>query len=88
MEELQDSLRCEPAADGTEEGAPVAAKPSSPDGLALSQRRLGFLKGQLTVPDDINTMFAEEIEELFYGPEALHKFDGLAKDATNAASRS
>ena len=29
--------------------------------------RLGFLKGQIVVPDDIKTPFAEEIEEMFYG---------------------
>jgi prevent-host-death family protein len=30
-------------------------------------RRLGFLAGQISVPDDFDTMFAEEIEEMFYG---------------------
>jgi len=39
------------------------------------------MKGQFTVPDDIETMFAEEIEEMFYGPEALNKFDRVAKAA-------
>lgn len=29
--------------------------------------RIGFLKGQVTVPDDFDTMFQEEIEEMFYG---------------------
>lgn len=29
--------------------------------------RLGFLKGQFKVPDDIKTMFKDEIEEMFYG---------------------
>jgi len=33
----------------------------------LGPRRLGFLKGQMTVPDDIKTMFKEEIEDMFYG---------------------
>ncbi len=32
-------------------------------------RRIGFLKGQITVPDDIKTPFAEEIEKMFYGEE-------------------
>jgi prevent-host-death family protein len=31
------------------------------------ERRLGFLKGQIKVPDDFDTMGAEEIERLFYG---------------------
>lgn len=29
--------------------------------------RFGFLKGQFEVPDDIDTMFAKDIEEMFYG---------------------
>jgi prevent-host-death family protein len=29
--------------------------------------RIGFLKGQITVPDDFDTMFQDEIEEMFYG---------------------
>lgn len=31
------------------------------------ERRLGFLDGQIKVPDDFDTMGAEEIERLFYG---------------------
>ena len=30
-----------------------------------AKKRLGFLKGQFTVPDDFDTMFQEEIEEIF-----------------------
>ena len=33
------------------------------------KRRLGFMEGQMIVPDDIKTMFKEEIEEMFYGKE-------------------
>ncbi len=33
------------------------------------KRRLGFLRGKFTVPDDIKTPFQEEIEEMFYGKE-------------------
>jgi prevent-host-death family protein len=32
-------------------------------------KRLGFLKGQLKVPDDFNTMCATEIEKMFYGED-------------------
>jgi prevent-host-death family protein len=32
-------------------------------------KRLGFLKGQIKVPDDFDTMFADEIEKMFYGEE-------------------
>ncbi|WP_454847971.1 type II toxin-antitoxin system Phd/YefM family antitoxin [Rhizobium binxianense] len=31
------------------------------------KRRVGFLKGQISVPDDFDTMFAKEIEDMFYG---------------------
>ena len=31
------------------------------------KRRIGFLKGQISVPDDFDTMFAKEIEDMFYG---------------------
>jgi len=31
--------------------------------------RLGFLKGQLKVPDDFDTMMSEEIEKMFYGDD-------------------
>ncbi|EKV26141.1 Prevent-host-death protein [Caenispirillum salinarum AK4] len=34
---------------------------------AQKQRRLGFLKGQIKVPDDFDRMGAEEIEALFGG---------------------
>lgn len=33
------------------------------------KRRLGLLEGKLKVPEDFDTMFAEEIRELFEGPE-------------------
>lgn len=29
--------------------------------------RFGFLKGYIDVPDDFDTMFEKEIEEMFYG---------------------
>ena len=32
-------------------------------------KRLDFMKGQFTVPDDFDTMDQEEIEKLFYGEE-------------------
>lgn len=31
--------------------------------------RIGFMKGQIKVPDDFDTMMADEIEEMFYGKE-------------------
>lgn len=35
----------------------------SPDAGAIS--RIGFLDGQISVPDDFNTMAQEEIERMF-----------------------
>ena len=32
-------------------------------------RRLGFMRGAVSVPDDFDTMHQEEIEKLFYGDE-------------------
>jgi prevent-host-death family protein len=32
-------------------------------------KRLGFMAGQIAVPDDFDTMFAEEIEKMFCGEE-------------------
>ena len=32
-------------------------------------KRIGFLKGQIKVTDDFDTMFQDEIEEMFYGKE-------------------
>jgi prevent-host-death family protein len=32
-------------------------------------QRLGFMKGQIEVPDDFDEMFREEIEQMFYGEE-------------------
>ena len=32
-------------------------------------RRIGMLDGLIKVPDDFDTMMADEIEEMFYGKE-------------------
>ena len=34
-----------------------------------SKRRLGFMEGEMTVPDDFKAIGREEIEKLFYGEE-------------------
>ena len=34
---------------------------------ATEKKRLGFMEGLIKVPDDFDTMFADEIEEMFYG---------------------
>jgi len=35
--------------------------------VAGAVKRLGFLEGQIKVPDDFDTMFADDIEKMFYG---------------------
>jgi prevent-host-death family protein len=35
---------------------------------AKKPQRIGFMEGEFSVPDDFDTMFAKEIEEMFYGP--------------------
>jgi prevent-host-death family protein len=42
---------------------PIETQPS------IDKKRFGFLRGQISVPDDFDTMFQEEIEEMFYGKE-------------------
>lgn len=35
--------------------------------VAPQKRRIGFLQGQFPIPDDFDTLYAKEIEELFSG---------------------
>jgi prevent-host-death family protein len=47
------------------------------------KRPLGGLEGVFKVPDDIKTMFAAEIEEMFYGEDpARHAYPALGEDST------
>jgi prevent-host-death family protein len=64
--------------DEAEQGEPfIIAKAGRPkvkvvridDDEDILKRRIGFMKGQYTVPDDIKTPFAEEIEKMFHGEE-------------------
>ena len=51
-------------------GKPVAKlTPLEPQAKAPAKRRIGFLQGQFTVPDDIKAFGREEIEAMFYGEE-------------------
>ncbi len=34
-----------------------------------AKRRICFMEGQIKVPDDLDTMFADEIERMFYGED-------------------
>ena len=60
--------------DGAAKGEPFiiarAGKPLVkvvPVDAPVKKRRLGFMKGQFTVPDDFDTMFQDDIEKMFYG---------------------
>jgi prevent-host-death family protein len=39
------------------------------DSVPKPKRRLGFMKGEFTIPDDFDTMGQEEIDRMFYGEE-------------------
>jgi len=62
--------------DEVEKGEPfIIAKAGKPKARVIpidspgdkANRRLGFLKGKIKVPDNFDTMMTEEIEEMFYG---------------------
>ena len=50
-------------------GKPQARLVPMEDHEKPKKRELGWLKGQFTVPDDFDTMFQKEIDEMFYGAE-------------------
>ena len=77
MEESHDNAGSVPDRGGMGETGPTPVGPIRTEESPLPKRRLGFMEGQYTVPDDIKTMFAEEIEEMFYGYRAQHKFDDI-----------
>jgi hypothetical protein len=82
MEEIDNSSGPLPERGLMGENASTGGELAQPNAPAPDRhRRIGFMKGQITCPDDIKTMFAEEIEEMFYGPEALNKFDRMAREA-------
>lgn len=54
-------------------GKPVAKlvplEPAAPDRAAKAARRIGFMKGEFSIPDDFNEMGREEIERMFNGDD-------------------
>ena len=44
---------------------PIEAEPPH------TPQRLGFMKGRGKIPDDFDTMYAKEIEDMFYGDGTL-----------------
>jgi len=66
--------------DEAEQGDPfIIAKAGKPKVLVTRlsapahnpKRRLGFLKGQIKVPDNFDTMMADEIEKMFSDEEKM-----------------
>ena len=66
--------------DEAEQGEPfIIAKAGKPKVLvtrldappATAKRRLGFLKGQIKVPHDFDTMMTDEIEKMFSDEEKM-----------------
>lgn len=37
--------------------------------VGKKMRRMGFMAGKISVPDDFDRMFEKEIEQMFYGEE-------------------
>ena len=87
MEETRDNSAPDPEQGGMAEDAPLADSSIVPERPAPPQRRIGFMAGEFTVPDDIKTPFAAEIEEMFYGHRAQHKFDDVEKAAAERVRR-
>jgi prevent-host-death family protein len=50
-------------------GKPMVKVVALDETPAKPMRRFDFMKGQIKVPDDFDTMMSKEIEEMFYGEE-------------------
>jgi prevent-host-death family protein len=50
-------------------GKPMVRVTAIDEPAPKKQRRIGFMKGQFTVPDNFDTMMQKEIEEMFYGSD-------------------
>jgi prevent-host-death family protein len=46
-------------------GKPLVLVTAIEEPAPKAKRRLGFMEGQITVPDDFDEMFRDEIEEMF-----------------------
>ena len=52
-------------------GKPMVRVVGIESDLVKKPQRLGFMKGQGKIPDDFDTMYAKEIEDLFYADGKL-----------------
>jgi len=48
-------------------GKPMVKVVPLDEATVPKKRRIGFMDGQFTVPEDFDTMMADEIEAMFYG---------------------
>lgn len=54
-------------------GKPIGKLVPLDEAEVPKKRRIGFMKGEIVVPDDFDTMMADEIEEMFYGGSLFPK---------------
>jgi prevent-host-death family protein len=50
-------------------GKPMVKVVSLDEVVAPKKRRIGFMNGMFTTPDDFDTIMADEIEKMFHGEE-------------------
>ena len=50
-------------------GKPMARLTPLENREETAKRRMGFMEGQINVPDDFDTMFSDEIERMFHGED-------------------
>ena len=50
-------------------GKPMVKVVPIEEPVQSGKRRLGFMEGEMTIPDDFDTFAQDEIEKLFYGEE-------------------
>ena len=54
-------------------GKPIGELVPLDEAETPKKRRIGFMKGEIVVPEDFDTMMADEIEEMFYGGSLFPK---------------
>lgn len=54
-------------------GKPIGKLVPLDEAETPKKRRIGFMKGEIVVPEDFDTMMADEIEEMFYGGSLFPK---------------
>jgi hypothetical protein len=77
MEGVHDNLKTPSEKGGQGEDAQSGVGQTNSEEITAPKRRLGFMKGQYTVPDDFDTMLSEEIEGMFYGSDLDREGDDL-----------